>query len=43
MHRIWTPERAIATGNASLAAEAKRMQNGWTVAVRVPMLRPSRG
>jgi hypothetical protein len=43
MHRIWTPRRAIATGNASLAAEANRVQNGWTGATGVPMLRPSRG
>jgi len=43
MHRIWTPRRAIATGNASLAAEANRMQSGWTSAADVPMLRPSRG
>jgi hypothetical protein len=43
MHRIWTRARAIATGNASFAAEANRAQNEWTSAAGVPMLRPSRG
>jgi len=40
--RIWTPRRAIATGNASLAAEANRVQTGWTGAAGVPMSRPAR-
>jgi hypothetical protein len=28
MARIWTPARAIATGNASFAAEVNRMDGG---------------
>ena len=43
MPGIWTPWRAIATGNASFAAEANRVQNGWTSAVRIPMLWRSKG
>jgi hypothetical protein len=42
MARIWTRAHAITTGNASLAAEAIRMQNGWTIAAGAPMLRPPR-